>query len=145
VLAFRGVSPKLASLRQGRALIRETLRSSAQPEGRGEGRAIALLGLQGTAGAARLQCLEWIAGSLRVVSRALAGGTQRCREPRVVLRTSTASASHPRQRARTQARNQPEAQIPGRAKRRPVQAAQEAERSDGTGRSLLAAPRSADV
>ena len=37
VLAFRGVSPKLASLRQGRALIRETLRSSAQPEGRGDG------------------------------------------------------------------------------------------------------------
>jgi len=35
VLTFRGVSPKLASLKQGRALIRETLRSSAQPEGLG--------------------------------------------------------------------------------------------------------------
>ena len=33
MLAFRGVSPKLASLKQGRALIRETLRSSAQTEG----------------------------------------------------------------------------------------------------------------
>jgi len=33
VLTFRGVSPKLASLKQGRALIRETLRSSAHPEG----------------------------------------------------------------------------------------------------------------
>ncbi|MGF6349765.1 hypothetical protein QF040_004478 [Variovorax sp. W2I14] len=35
VLAFRGVSPKLASLKQGRALIRETLRSSAHTEGLG--------------------------------------------------------------------------------------------------------------
>ena len=35
VLTFRGVSPKLASLKQGRALIRETLRSSAHPEGVG--------------------------------------------------------------------------------------------------------------
>jgi hypothetical protein len=33
VLTFRGVSPKLASLKQGRALIRETLRSSAHTEG----------------------------------------------------------------------------------------------------------------
>ncbi|MDQ0014717.1 hypothetical protein J2W23_003113 [Variovorax boronicumulans] len=36
VLTFRGVSPKLASLKQGRALIRETLRSSAHTEGLGD-------------------------------------------------------------------------------------------------------------
>ena len=45
VLAFRGVSQnslRCAALRQLRALIRETLRSSAQPEG--VGRAIAMLG-----------------------------------------------------------------------------------------------------
>ena len=36
VLGFGGVSLELASLRQSRALIRQTLRSSAHPEGQGE-------------------------------------------------------------------------------------------------------------
>jgi hypothetical protein len=46
VLTFRGVSSKLASLKQGRALIRETLRSSAHPEGVGDQQAFAALGLR---------------------------------------------------------------------------------------------------
>jgi len=47
VLAVRGVPPKLASLRQGRALIREPLRSSAQPEGIGKPNAPSLRSARG--------------------------------------------------------------------------------------------------
>jgi hypothetical protein len=46
VLTFRGVSSKLASLKQGRALIRETLRSSAHPEGAADQQAFAALGIR---------------------------------------------------------------------------------------------------
>ena len=52
----RGLA-ELASLKQLRALIRETLRSSAQPEGVQTNRAIASLGPQASAGAKRLQRL----------------------------------------------------------------------------------------
>ncbi len=54
----RGLA-ELAALKQLRALIRETLRSSAQPEGVQTNRAIASLGHQAAAGAARLRRLVW--------------------------------------------------------------------------------------
>ncbi len=55
----RGLA-ELASLKQLRALIRETLRSSAQPEGGETTRAIALLGHEAAAGAQRQR--RWVLG-----------------------------------------------------------------------------------
>jgi hypothetical protein len=72
VLAFRGVSPKLASLKQGRALIRETLRSSAHTEGLGYRTGLCFARPPSHRGAARRGGWHWLLGLVLGPSEATA-------------------------------------------------------------------------